>query len=303
MNRLKSEYLRCILWCHHIIPKVFFLCSLDDIITGQKMDSKDNEIKILNQLGLTVLEAKIYLTLCEYETLTAKAISKLAKTFLPDTYRVTAKLQNKGLIEKILSNPAEFRAVPIDKTVAFLLEKRKADYDCLKAQTAVLLTEFKEKSLKKPGRGKTPQFVMIPKRKTIVAKINDAIERSERSVDLFLSWKRFLFGMTEVFAENAKRAWGRGVKFRIIVEEPEGEKAKKIAAKFCRKNHSLCSIRFLPGRPKTVIGIYDSNEVFIVVSPGEDLFDSPALWSNNQSLLTVVQDYFEILWLTAMEKI
>lgn len=270
------------------------------------MDSDNNENKILNQLGLTVLESRIYLTLCEYETLTAKTISTLTKTSQPDTYRVITKLQNKGLIEKILKNPAQFKAVPLDKGVAFMLEKKKAEYDCLKAQTKVLLSTFKEKNSKKTlasAKAKNPQFIMIPKRKTVVARIREAIERSERSVDLFLSWKRFLFGMTEVFAENVKRAWSRGVKFRIIVEKPEGEEAKKIAAKFCRRNHSFCNIRFLPGRPKTVIGIYDNKEAFIIVSPGEGLFDSPALWSNNQSLLTVVHDYFEILWLTSMEKL
>jgi hypothetical protein len=56
------------------------------------------------------------------------------------------------------------------------------------------------------------------------------------------------------------------------------------------------------GSPNTVIGIYDKKEVFIVIDPKEGLFDSPALWSNNQSLITVVKDYFEILWLTAMEE-
>ena len=61
-------------------------------------------------------------------------------------------------------------------------------------------------------------------------------------------------------------------------------------------------MRFLPGRPKTGIEIYDKKEVFIIIDPERGLLDSPVLWSNNQSLLTVVEDYFEILWLTAMEE-
>ena len=240
------------------------------------MHSGDSGIKILNQFGLTVLEARIYLTLCEYETLTAKAISKLTKTSQPDTYRITAKLQNKGLIEKIIRNPAQFKAVPIDESIAFLLEKKKDEYDSLKAQTKVLLRQFKEKPLHKLSEGKTPQFVMIPQRKTVVTKIGEAIERSEKSVDLFLSLQRFLFGFTDVFAESAERAWDRGVKFRIVVEKPEEAKTSKVVSQFCRKS-PFCKIRFLPGSPETVIGIYSKKEVFIVVSPGQGLFDSPAL--------------------------
>jgi hypothetical protein len=58
---------------------------------------------------------------------------------------------------------------------------------------------------------------------------------------------------------------------------------------------------FCPVPQKTVLGIYDRSEVFIVIDPEEGLFDSPALWSNNQSLISAIQDYFEMLWLTAME--
>jgi hypothetical protein len=71
--------------------------------------------------------------------------------------------------------------------------------------------------------------------------------------------RRFLLGMTVVFAENAKRAWYRGVKFRIIVEKPEEAKDSDIAMKFSRKS-SFCNIRFLPGHPKTVARAYATTE-------------------------------------------
>ena len=57
----------------------------------------------------------------------------------------------------------------------------------------------------------------------------------------------------------------------------------------------------MPENPKTVLGIYDKKEVFIIVDPTGDLFDSPALWSNNKSLITAIQEYFDLLWLTSMQ--
>jgi hypothetical protein len=120
-------------------------------------------------------------------------------------------------------------------------------------------------------------------------------------VDMFISWKRFAFGISTAFAESSERAWARGVKCRMIVEKPEKRKDFDYALQFCRKS-PFCNIRFLAGRPKTVIGIYDEKEVFIILNPKAGLFDSPALWSNNQSLLSVVQDYFNTLWLAAMEE-
>jgi sugar-specific transcriptional regulator TrmB len=59
------------------------------------MLSDENATQTLIQLGLTILEARIYLSLCRYESLTTKALSELTKTAQPDTYRVLAKLQKK----------------------------------------------------------------------------------------------------------------------------------------------------------------------------------------------------------------
>ena len=129
-------------------------------------------------------------------------------------------------------------------------------------------------------------------------KITEAIETSKKTVDLFLTWKRFSIGITNVFAETCEKAWDRGVKFRILVEKPEKGINTEQIFEFCRKS-PFCNIRFLPGHPKTVLGVYDQREAFIIVNPKEGLFDSPALWSNNQSLITIVKDYFEMLWTTA----
>jgi sugar-specific transcriptional regulator TrmB len=265
------------------------------------MLSDENATQILTQLGLTVLEARIYLALCKYESLTTKALSKLTKTSQPDTYRVIAMLQTKGLIEKIIKKPAQFRAVPVDASVAFLFERKKAEYDDLKMKSELLLHAVKGKPAHTLLETKNSQFALIPKKAAVVTKIREAIERSKRSVDLVLSWKRFLIGMTSAFAGSSERAWDSGVKFRIVVESPEEGRATEQAMQFCGKS-PFCKIRFLPSPPKTVIGIYDKSEVFIVIDPKEGLFDSPALWSNNQSLISVVQDYFEILWITAMEE-
>jgi sugar-specific transcriptional regulator TrmB len=265
------------------------------------MASDENALQILTQLGLTALEAKIYIALNKYENLTIRALSTLTKTSRPDTYRITAKLQKKGLIEKIIQNPAHFKAVPMDTGIAFLLKRMKADFNDLTTKTTLLLQTIQEKPKRKFLETETPHFTLIPQRETVVRKINEAIEKAKESVDIFLSWKRFSLGITSMFSESSQKAWERGVKFRIVVENPKEAADGKMALKFCGKT-PLCHIRFLPKSPKTVFGLYDKKQVFIVVKPRKGLFDSPALWSNNQSLISAMEDYFEILWLTAIKE-
>jgi sugar-specific transcriptional regulator TrmB len=265
------------------------------------MFSDKNIVETLNQLGLSHLESKIYLALCKYQDLSTKTISRLTKTPQPDTYRVLAKLQEKGLVEKIIKRPAKFKIVPCDKGINSLLERKKAEFVDLEKNTKLSLSSLKERTITESGENQGLQFVLIPQREAVVDKIRVAIDRARKSVDLFLSWKRFLPGMTVTFAENVEKAWKRGVRFRIVVENPstaeEAEQAMQISGK-----SPFCKIRFLRGFPKTVIGTYDKKEVFIIVNPKESLLGSPALWSNSQSLISLVKDYFDFLWLTSIEE-
>ena len=260
----------------------------------------DDAVPILTQLGLTPLESKVYIVLCKYGKLGTKEISKLTKTAQADIYRVANSLQQKGLVEKQIEKPVSFRSVPFDIGAAFLLERKKTEHKALQQKTEQLSLQFKQKGIPEPLIGEDAHFLLIPKREHIVKKIGEAIDRSKRSVDLFLSWKRLYRGMTIDFAETAKTAWTRDVKFRIVVENPREPSAQKKAGEFCELD-SMCEIRFLSDWPKTVFGLYDKKEVFIIVNPKRDLHDSPALWSNNQSLVTAIQEYFELLWLTSME--
>lgn len=265
------------------------------------MFSDEAAVQTLIQLGLTILESRIYVALSKYQSLTTKELSKLTKTSQPDVYRILDKLQNKGLVEKIIEKPARFKAIPLEKGISFLMQRKKNEYDNLLTKADSLIRTVREKSYNnKPVGTLKSQFIMIPQREIIVSKIREAIDRAEKSVDICLSWKRLLNGFTNVFIKNSERAWNRGVHFRIVVESPRGKAEKEKAIQFCKKSPA-CSIRFLPERPKTVTGIYDEKEVFVIVDPTEGLFDSPALWSNNQSLITAIQEYFDLLWLISMQ--
>ena len=263
--------------------------------------SNDNDaVQTLTQLGLTVLESRIYLGLCKYGKLSTKEISKITKTAQSDIYRVVKSLQQKGLVEKQIEKPVSYKAIPFVTGSNFLLERKKTECEDLQNKISRINRQLEKKSTGKNSLLHESQFVMIPKRENIVKKIAEAIERSEKEVNLVLSWKRLHAGMTHTFLENSKRAWSRGVQFRIVVEAPQNERAKKTAIEFCEINPK-CNIRFLPDCPKTVLGLYDKKEVFIIVNPKGDLLDSPALWSNSQSLVTAIQEYFDLLWLTSMK--
>lgn len=258
----------------------------------------DDAVLTLTKLGLTTLESKVYLILCKYDELSTKQISKLSEIAQSDVYRVLKTLQKKGLVEKRIENPSTYKSVQFETGSTFLLNRKKSEYRDLKRKMSQLNKQFQKTKKVNCVLSEESHFLMIPKRENVVKRIIQAIDRSEKSVDLYLSWKRFYRGMTQVFTSSIEKAWTRGVQFRIVAEAPKETAAQKKASEFCRISPN-CKVRFMPDRPKTVLGLYDQKEVFIIINPKEGLFDSPALWSNNQSLITAIQEYFDLLWLVS----
>jgi sugar-specific transcriptional regulator TrmB len=264
------------------------------------LEPQFSELQVLIDLGLTLKQARVYLALVKSGPSRISAISKISKVARPDVYQTLSKLQQLGLVEEIVETPLEYRATPMNEGVSLLLETKTEQYKKVRSQTQMLLDAAKMKKPNEKKKIEKPQFVLIPKGRTI-ERIKTAIEKAQLSIDLVLCWKRFSHGIASAFAESMEIAWAKNVKIRFIIESPPKNKTAEQLIQFCREK-PFCQIRLIHNHPKAVFGIYDKKEIFIIVFPKTHLPGSPALWSNNRSLIALAENHFETLWLTAMKK-
>ncbi len=269
-------------------------------LKGSFVEPTFSKLKVLIDLGLTRVQARVYLALVESGPSKISAISKISKVARPEIYRNLSELQELGLVERIIETPLEYRAIPMSEGLSLLLETETGRYERVRAQTRILLDAAEIEKRDKKERIETAQFVLIPRR-TVIERIKTAIERAQLSIDLVLSWKRFSRGTASTFADSMEVAWAKNVKIRFIIESPLESKTAEQLIRFCREK-PFWQLRFTPDYPETIFGIYDKREIFIILKSKTDLPGSPALWSNNSSLVGLAEGYFEILWLIAMKE-
>jgi len=65
---------------------------------------REENIRVLTNLGLTTGQAKVYLTLATLEKATAKEASDHSNIARQEVYRLLAELEDKSLIERILAS-------------------------------------------------------------------------------------------------------------------------------------------------------------------------------------------------------
>jgi sugar-specific transcriptional regulator TrmB len=263
------------------------------------LESEPSEIQTLTDLGLTIVQARVYLALARFGVSKIAALSKASDVARPDVYRTLNKLYEVGLVEKLVKNPVQFKALTLEEGIKVLLSKKQAEYERLKNETDDLLNSFKRRNML-TDTDAANQFVLIPQKEAVINRIRQAIDNSKYSVSVVISWKRFVHGVGDVFLESAKKASKRKINYRFIVEKPPSDEVVESGNKLWNIYPSF-QARFLNHTPKTVFGLYDDKELFIIIDPKMDLSGSPALWTNNSSLIGLVQDYFEMLWQTTAE--
>jgi sugar-specific transcriptional regulator TrmB len=260
---------------------------------------QEEDAQTLTRLGLTSSQAKVYLALLKLEKATGKTLSKRSKVARQEAYRILAELQEKGLVEKIIAMPTEFKPIPLEDCLHILIERKKNEVSETQEKATKLLKTFKGKNSKNTLQEEESQFILVPEKGAYLQKIRKVFENSQTSIDGITTLKRFR-SIMPIFGEDIKKALKRGVKMRIITEKPEDENSLPEIAKALKQN-PLFRVRYILTPLLALLSIIDKKEVTIVTSARAGLDESTTLWSNNPSLVAVSRDYFEIAWVTAME--
>lgn len=262
------------------------------------MKNIEDAIDTLKELGLTEVQAKTYLALVMTDNSAIKEIAILSRVPRTDLYRSVRELEKKGLVDKILSKPNRFRAIPVDECIELLYRRIvKKDME-LKKRAFELRMSLRNGVNHGSSKPNSSEYVLVPKSRAI-EKIRRSFQATKATSDVVSSWARFSSAIF-AFTHELESALDRGVKCRFIIEKPMSAEAFTNGLGLYRKNPH-CKFRFIPASPPTVVSIYDAKEVIIIEDPIAPLKGSSVLWSNNRSLVSMAKEFFEILWITAKE--
>jgi len=262
------------------------------------VDVEDEATQILNRLGLTSSQAKVYLTLLRLEQATAKTISNNSKVARQEVYRILVELEKKSLVERIIAVPNEFTPVSLENGLSFLIaEKRKEiseiqkDVNKLSTKIKTLLKHRENKRENVIGES---EFVLIPESKALLLRMEKAVEDTQTSIEVIYPKEPFLHVLFNL-SDKFKKALERKVKIRCILNEPLETNAWSATVQAIAEN-PLFEIRITSETPKENFWIYDEKEVLVSTCPVNDYKQVPVLWTTATPLIGISENYFNTLW-------
>ncbi len=248
-------------------------------------------------LGLTELQAKLYLALSKTGSATIKNASKAANIARQDLYRLMPALQKLGLVEKILTTPMMYKATPLKDGCSILLEKKTKEHANLQNNTFSLINSLDNIEYNPSSLSDEDQFIVTASINLIIKRFDEKDNLVQKSIDSLIDRKSIRNQLYNHF-DNYSVALKRGIRIRIITEKHK-DKAIKKKLEVLEKNH-LFEIRYLPSEVPVRTLIRDGIEANLCISSSDSSVQN--LGSKNPQFVKVMNTYFEELWKKADTK-
>jgi sugar-specific transcriptional regulator TrmB len=261
-----------------------------------KMSVTEGDVQLLTDIGFTKTQAKLYLTLLKLGLSTGSTIYK--KLDVPRTviYRTLDEMQKMGLVEKELTTPYKYKATPLKHGMQILISQRRAQYEKIVSKAKEFLYKMQDYNEEKTVN-KEYTFSIIDGKERILQIMKENHKGAKKSVYVLTTLDRWMQILTYCFKEF-KESIARIAKYHLVVQIPNYEFT------FPERVHALLAnpsfeLKTTYKRLQNNIGVFDSKYATFNFFPAKPLGDSPVLYTNHPSFLSMAQDHFEKVWKSA----
>ena len=246
-------------------------------------------IQTLMSLGLTLLQARVYLSLTTLGKAAVKTNAKCSHVARSDIYRVMPALEKLGLAEKILTKTTMYEATPIEEGLSILIQNRKHDIAEVEMKTSLLLNSFHAYGLRDFQEENfevkvTSEFTLLRKM------LERLIQSAQTSIDITIPWN-WLQRLIDDLGVHYREAGERGVRLRVVSQSIGKESPLRTTQELAE--NVFTDVRYLSHFAPFGMHIFDEKQVTLSMSRKDAL---PSLYSINPDVVEMAEAYFKNMW-------
>lgn len=250
------------------------------------------EHQILTKLGLTPRQARAYLAIVKLGQPKISEISSESKIDRGNIYRIMSKLEQLGLVEKIISYPLTYKALPIPDAMAMLLAEKEKEQKTVKKEVKRILETANINNCTQNGADY--QFAVIPWGKMTDRKINEMVEKTNKTYAALLNWTD-VNDNRRLTVKLWRKLLTKEVHLRVVISSNQQIDLPRCILNLKEQYPNLLQIKTVTTPIALVVTIFDGSSALVSVKP---YLPGPSLCTSNTALDTLFVKYFEKVWAT-----
>jgi sugar-specific transcriptional regulator TrmB len=273
-------------------------------VVGDKL-SQEKTLKTLESIGLTQIDAQIYLLLSKKGSQKAVDIARSLGTAKQTVYFSIKALQKSGIVTSTVERPARFNAVPFDSVLDLFIRTKMEEAERIKRDKDEIIGDWKSIAIIESKESK-PKFTVIQGHSVVYAKIQQMVQLTSTSFSTILTIPNLLrtedLGILKPILKQDKETC---VNCRLLVIANEQNKnALKTLEKESLLLKSVLNVRIPDFSYRLSPMIIRDNEeaIFFIDTDTEKSKDEEiCLWTNCKSIVKSLVIMFDDLWQNSID--
>ena len=264
--------------------------------------SQEKIVKTLTNLGLTNLEATVYIYLAKRNPQKAKDIAAALNLIKQRVYPTIKKLQSKGIVTSTLERPARFSAVPFEKMLDLCVKAKVEEAQSVHRNKDEIISDWKSIKISE-NKDSTPKFTIIEGKNYIHSRLEQMIRETKKQFSIITTIPSLVRAEQFGVINTAKHYLKKKIKFRFLTElsSQEINSIKTLLQNNrAKKLHFEGRIPDLGQKLNNRIIIKDNDEVMFFIDSAGNTYDaeqeSTCLWTNSKTLVRAFTTLFEEVW-------
>jgi sugar-specific transcriptional regulator TrmB len=244
----------------------------------------------LGKFKLNRNEIRVYLYLARLGAHKAQSIAEALGFHRTEAYKILGRLEDQGLVTKVMERPMKFLAVPFESVLNNLIEERRQKVYQMEQRKVELLKIWA--SLPEPERVNTKKetFQVLEGKKHISVRLVELLDNAENEFHMIVSDENLIWLYNTPFLDDVQeKAQKYGLQTRIMTNYSPTSSYVLEQMEIGEGDFAYIKDKGIPG-----FFINDKKEMILIMANDQD--NITGMWTNYDTLFESYRILFSLLW-------
>lgn len=249
---------------------------------------------MLQKLGLSKNEIRVYVFLARSRERKASEISEALTLHRTETYRILRDLEKRGLVSSVFEKPLKFIATPFERAIEALIEAKKLRIQQLERKKKDLIDVWLSLPQPEVEKERREVFQILEGEEQIDFKGNEITLNPQREVSVFASEEDLARLYHSGLIDSLEKLSRKGIAVQLLADNSP-------KSRFFVEKIKLPSVRFALSDVKDVptFILTDQEQLLLTIrksNNGAKRATIAALWTNYEAFIRALGKLFSELW-------
>jgi len=258
--------------------------------TLEHIDALKSIDQALSKFKLNKNEVRVYLYLARFGAHKAQSIAEALGVHRTEAYKILRRLEEQGLITRVMERPMKFLAVPFETVLTNLIEERRQRIYQMEQRKADLLKIWA--SLPEPETVHTRKetFQVLEGKKHISVRLAELLENAESEFHMIVSDDNLIWLYNTPFLDNVQaKADKKGLTSRLMTNFSP-------TSSYVLEQMEIGEGDFAYMKKEKIPGFFINDKKEMILLMANDQNNVTGMWTNYETLVESYRILFSLLW-------